>query len=407
MTLSLSIPEQDLVRWFERRGLGLFLRDTGIGGGTSTRAAPALVVEFVLAMLLVIPAATEATLVGVLPICLAVLALVWVGGNLLRRKPPLAPISRIGPLEVVAFVVAPIVAMGLVPQQPIVLEGFEISTLELRLSSIAVVGVLQAVVLAVVWVIVANGIDSLSIYLFRHLWRTLGNAATALATTLPVLLGVVFFFFLNPGVWVSIGRLPPVPYSTVCALLLVLAALFLGSRSQLDLDPLTRFDTADDLRSALVGTPLEDRPVELTEPVVVPLERRQRLNARAVGVISRMVVGTVIALGVFCFFVVLGYLAVDEDTVKGWTRVDPHVLLRFTTRAHAYILSTEHLRIAGFLACFAALNFSLASATDARLRHGAQGAAEDVIRQAAGVRLWLLSARENAGPRLAADLPPT
>ena len=389
------------------------LRDTGVGAGTSVRSVRALLVLLLLMSLVVVPLSTDATLPVALLVNALALLLTWVGGNLARHRPSFAPVRSIGWVEAVAFVVAPTIALVVAPYSDVVVEDITVSAVELRLVAVLVIVSVQLLLLALVLVVVMLGLVSLSAPLARQLLGSLSSSGTALAA---LLLGVVFFFFLNPDVWVTIGRLPPTPYTTVIALLLLLAGAFLGSRAQLDIDALSRFESTDDWAQALVDTPLDGAVARhglvLEEPTTCPLGRRQEMAVRLVAVISRLVLAAVIASAVFAFFVVLGYLAVDAETVKGWTRVDPTAVLQVTTSVRAYVLSQEHLRVAGFLATFAAFNYSLASATDDRLRHDAAGAATEMVRQACAARMVLLWRRPahhgreaDIGPGVRPDVP--
>lgn len=408
-----SCHVQAIQRWFDRRGLTLLLRDTGVGAGTSVRSVRALLVLLLLMSLVVVPLSTDATLPVALLVNALALLLTWVGGNLARHRPSFAPVRSIGWVEAVAFVVAPTIALVVAPYSDVVVEDITVSAVELRLVAVLVIVSVQLLLLALVLVVVMLGLVSLSALLARQLLGSLSSSGTALAA---LLLGVVFFFFLNPDVWVTIGRLPPTPYTTVIALLLLLAGAFLGSRAQLDIDALSRFESTDDWAQALVDTPLDGAVARhglvLEEPTTCPLGRRQEMAVRLVAVISRLVLAAVIASAVFAFFVVLGYLAVDAETVKGWTRVDPTAVLQVTTSVRAYVLSQEHLRVAGFLATFAAFNYSLASATDDRLRHDAAGAATEMVRQACAARMVLLWRRPahhgreaDIGPGVRPDVP--
>ncbi len=398
--------DRQIAQWFDRRGLSLLLRGTGIGGDTSARSTPALIALLLLVMLVVVPLSTEATFGTGLLVSVGVLVGSWVVGNLARRRAPFAPVQRIGWIEGTAFVLGPVIAMGLAPYNDLDVDGESLSGAGARWVTMAGIAVGQLVLLGVVLTVVTLGLASLSAFLGRSLLQSLTTTGSALAATLPVLLGVVFFFFLNPGVWVTIGRLPPVPYTTVVVLLLLLAGAFLGSRNQLDIEQLTTFADTPALHEALADTPLADVDaatdpmMHLDGPTQCPLGRRQALTVRLVAIISRLVVALVVAGAIFVFFLVLGYLVVDADTVKGWTRTDPTPVLQVTTSVRAYLLSLEHLRVAGFLATFAAFNYSLASATDARLRDGAGGAAAALIRPATALRLVLL---RRSGP---AEQPP-
>ncbi len=387
------VGDRVVERWFARRGLTLMLRGTGVGGSTADRAAPVLVVLFLASMLLIVPWLTTADLRISLAIAFVVLILTWVGGNFLGRRSPFARIRHIGWVEAVAFIAAPSVAVMATPLSDDVLDSVDLPALQVRLFAGALVAAWQMLLLAGVFLIVMLGLTSLMTWLLREVWRSLGETGSALSATLPVMLGVVFFFFINPGVWSTMGELPAWSYVQVMALLLLLAVAFLSSRRQFDLAALTRFDDEAELRAALVGTPVEHVPAAdlPATPVTCPLIRRQRLNATIVAVTSRLVVAFVIALAVFSFFVVLGTIAIDAATITRWTGAAPSVIASVDSLgARPYLLTWESLRVAGFLAMFSAFNYSIASATDTRLRHGAAGAVNDVITQACAIRLVLL-----------------
>lgn len=89
----------------------------------------------------------------------------------------------------------------------------------------------------------------------------MGQVGVTLARTLPLLLGVVTFFFLSAELWQSMGRLRPISYTAVVLLFVGLGAAFLSSRSQLDLDALSRFSSSHEIATLLAGT-----SVALTAP---------------------------------------------------------------------------------------------------------------------------------------------
>lgn len=387
----------DVEGWFRRRGLVPLLRNTGVGAGASARATPFLVATYVLVMMTGIPLATGLTVVSGLALAMVVVGATWVLTNLLRRRPPFARPRRIGAIECLVFVLAPVVPVLLSPDFASLEEVTALSDEDrgaVRLIAIASTVGIQLLILAAVFVVVVLGLASVSRWLAREVFRALSSGASTLLTTLPVVMGVVFFFFLNPGVWVTVGRQSFWAYVGTITLLVLLAGAFLASRAQFDLAALARFEDTADLGAALQGTPLATHAVPLPRPTSCPLGGRERINLRLIAVLSRLVIALIIAGAVFCFFLVLGYLAVDAEAVRGWIRTDPTVLIHVTTSQHTYILSAEHARVAGFLATFAAFNYSLASATDARLRHDISEAAQDMAREACAMRLALLRIRD-------------
>ncbi len=190
--------------------------------------------------------------------------------------------------------------------------------------------------------------------------------------------------------WATLGVLPPVAYASVVALLLLLAGLFLGSSRHIDLRSLLHFDGADAVRASLAGTPLAGASYTGEVPVECPLARDQWRSVRLVAILSQLVGAVLVAVAVFGLFLAVGWLAVDGATVQAWTHRALNPLIEYRGLAHAYVLTTAHLKVAGFLATFAAFNFSLASATDARLRQDTRDTVTGVVRQAAALRLVLL-----------------
>lgn len=271
-----------------------------------------------------------------------------------------------------------------------------------RLVAALVPAALLLTVLVGIWVLVWTGALSIIIWLLRELTGSVGQVGVTLARTLPLLLGVVTFFFLSAELWQSMGRLRPISYTAVVLLFVGLGAAFLSSRSQLDLDALSRFSSSEEIATLLAGT-----SVALTAPVVTdaggevrsdagatayvtPLGRRQRLNLRLVVALSKLTVAATVSLAVFVFFVVLGFLAVDAATVATWVQGEPRVMFTFALLGEEFALTREHVKVAGFLAVFAGFYFAVVSATDAHLRAGLRDTAEEAVREACAARVALL-----------------
>ena len=400
--------ERQVEQWFLRRGLAQLLQGTPVRRGTAVQSAPALVVLFVVVMLGLVPDLLTIAFGYALLVTVAVLVVSWVISSLIHHRRPFAPVGTIGWFEALAFVLVPPLVIlaakrgaGVTTQvsdeygSPYTLPNDWVVNALLALS-------LQVTLLVMVILLTKSGLASVSRWLARETIAGVSGSAGALAGALPVLLGVVFLFFLNPGVWASVGKLSTNAYGLLIALLVVLSAAFLGSRRQLDVTSMARFEDAEALRQALVGTPMEsDERAEaavarLTFPVTVPLQGLQGLNIRLVAVLSRLVVAAVVGSAVFLFFTVLGLIVVDAEVVKGWTRESPTVLWQYRSAVRTYIISAQQMRVAGFLGVFSGFYYSLVSATDARLRIDARDAAGDMLRQALALRAVLLTSDPKA-----------
>jgi hypothetical protein len=95
----------------------------------------------------------------------------------------------------------------------------------------------------------------------------------------------------------------------------------------------------------------------------------------------------------FAFFVLFGFLAIGVDTVAGWTGSDPvHEIATMTIDGRRLVVSEPLLRVAGFLAVFAGMYFTVVLTTDATYR---EEFSEDIgpeLRQALAMRRLYRSA---------------
>lgn len=395
--------------WFLRRGVPSLLDGAEVGTDVRRRIVVPLVIVY---LLLVAVTSDPSSLGSELVFAVIGLMVSWVLANLLRGRRPFRRITEIRPLELVLFVLVPPV---LIAALVLLLGGF--SREEQLLSSVGPLA-FQLTALFAVWGLVWSGALSIITWLVRELTGSMGQVGVTIARTLPLLLGVVTFFFLAAEVWQSMGRIRPIAYVAVMLLFIALGGAFLSSRWQLDIDALARFDSREEIAELLAGTSVALSAPDAPEPtpdtgrpgVPVPLEgaaplggdrpayeaplgRRQRFNLRLVVALSKLAVATTVALGVFVFFVALGFLAVDAETAAAWIQAEPHVMWTGDLLGQSFVLTREHLKVAGFLAVFSGFYFSVVSATDAKLREGLRDTAEQAVREACAARVALLHSR--------------
>jgi hypothetical protein len=98
------------------------------------------------------------------------------------------------------------------------------------------------------------------------------------------------------------------------------------------------------------------------------LRRGERMNLRAVTTIAQMTVAVMVGLVVFAFFIIFGTLVVSLDTVQSWSTETPQIWWQSTIAGHHYALTSEHLRVSGFLGVFSAFYFVVSASTDQALR---------------------------------------
>jgi hypothetical protein len=184
------------------------------------------------------------------------------------------------------------------------------------------------------------------------------------------------FLFINAEVWEIAGTLEGPVYFVVLALFFLLGAVFLLSR----VPPLMRaqntFGSWAEIAALVRGAGVvPDRYVEQVVAGAVDPPRdqrpplRQRLNIGLVAVFSQGMQITATALAMFAFFLVFGFLAVTASTAAGWTGADAvHELASVRIGDRRLVVTEPLLRVAGFLAAFAGMYFTVVLSTDATYR---------------------------------------
>lgn len=365
------------------------MADTTLDRGAPVRTAPMLVAVFVLVMVMGVPDVSGSPVVGLL-LSAALVAVTWIGANVLRRRPPLASVKRIGWPEAAVFVAVPTLAVGFSPKESDVFESLGLSGLEYRVVAAGVVFIFQLLILGLMMVVVHTGLLSLSVWLGREVIRSFAQTGQALGRTLPLLLGVVTFIFFTNEIWQSFGLLRSWGLAVAIGMFVALTIAFMSRRTSVEVPVLARFNSAEELDAALRPSGMA-RPASIDFPVDTPLSTRQKRNLGLVAGISRLSLATVVAVAVFVFFIVLGFVAVDSNAVKTWSGEDAEIIWSWSTRVRTYSLSWQAVRVSLFLAAFSGFYFSVASATDANFREDLKDTAEDAIREACAARVAALA----------------
>ena len=381
-------PLRPTERWFIRRGLPMFVEDYSAGRDVWTRALPALATLFVLA-LLTISIRADDVLGTVISVGLVV---AFAGGYVLwnrrRGARPWALPDHVTALWLLVFVLVP---AGLS-------AAFD-RTIAALLQ--AVVG--QVALLGLVYVISRYALVALTAWALRWTFGQLGDVVQLVTRVLPLMLLVVTFLYMSPGVWQAMGSSTG---WTVAAALLVLAivgVLFILTRARRELAKVDQVTDRAGVLSATAGTPL-DRAVEGLPDLdlVVPMATRQRANMLLVMVVAQLVQVSLIGFVVWAFFVIFGFAAIRIPVQTLWLSglSDPGVL---GPVVDGHAVTHASMRVAAFLGGFAAFYATVYSATDRLYRkHFAERITLDLER-ALAVRRAYLSARRVRG--LAAPVP--
>jgi hypothetical protein len=375
-------------RWFVRRGLPHFIDDYSATTDVWTRSLPVLVVAYVALALNALDVAwTWAQNLAALAGVLAILVATWMLANVVRGRPVAARPAEIGPVELAVFVLAPALACVVLGAQ--------------WLDALKSIGE-GLVFLAVIYVVTSYGLIPMTLWAVGKIGVQLGTLVTLLARALPLLTIFVTFLFLTAEVWQTVGVLYGPAYWICLGGFLVVGTLFLLIRMPADIGDLSKFESWDKIEALAAGTPGTALPVPSGPPEEPPLSRRQSANVVLVLLFSQGVQIVLVSAIVGGFCVAFGFLAVSRTTVASWTGVaDPHVLFTADLGGRQLVMSEALVRVSGFLAVFAGLNFAIYLVTDATFRREFRDEIVGEVRQALAVRVLYLADRPS-GSRVAA-----
>jgi hypothetical protein len=372
-------------RWFVRRGLPHFIDDYSAVTDVWTRSLPVLVVAYLALALNALDvewtwAQNLAALAGIL----AILVVTWMVANVARGRPAGARPTAIGPVELAIFVLAPALAC-------VVLGAQWLDALRTIAEGLLFLGV--------IYVVTSYGLIPMTVWAVGKIGVQLGTLATLLARALPLLTIFVTFLFLTAEVWQTVGVLYGPAYWVCLAGFLIVGTVFLLIRTPADVGDLSTFPSWDEIEDLAAGTPGAVLPAPSRPPVEPPLSRRQWANVVLVLLFSQGVQIVLVSAIVGGFCAAFGFLAVSKTTVASWTGAgDPHVLFTADLGGRQLVMSEPLLRVSGFLAVFAGLNFAVYFVTDATFRREFRDEVVAEVRQAFAVRVLYLA---NAGSRAA------
>jgi MFS family permease len=251
--------------------------------------------------------------------------------------------------------------------------------------------------LLVVYVITRYALVALTGWGLRWTFEQLGALGQLVTRVLPLMLLVLTFLYLSPGVWQAMGSSP---YTTVAGALIVLAAvgvLFIVTRARRELAKVDESTDHAGVVAAAQGTPLEDVVDDLPDlDLVVPMAARQRFNLLLVMVVAQLVQVSLIGLVVWAFFVLFGVVAIRLEVQAAWLKglADPSAIGP-VLEGHA--VTHASMRVAAFLGGFAAFYATVYAASDRLYRKHFAERITLVLERALAVRRAYLSGRRVDG----------
>lgn len=367
-------------RWFVVRGLPHFVYRFRSSRDVWVAVVPVVLLLFVIEIAVLAPNEQYPVLGSIAAVVggLAVLLAVWAVANRLRGRAWFARPDRIGPVEVLLFVLGPALI-------PLAFGG--------QWRSAVTTAAVNFVVLALAYLERRYAVVSLARWTLAHFASRLRTVSVVILRALPLLLIVVVLVFYTVETW-------QLAYELRWPVLLLGAALFIGlglafavmrAPSQIgeiesDIEPATARRLVADTPAAPLAR------VRRRAPSVPPLSTSEWRNVRMVVVVSEATLVAVVSLGLFAFFILLGLVTVPPRLADTWIGQPAHVLFTFDLFGQRLGLTTETIKVAGFVASFAALQFTVSLLSDRAYESEFLSGLRTDLRQAFAVRVVYLKA---------------
>ncbi len=383
--------------WFIRRGLPHFVFRYAATRNVLPRLIPLVALVFVLEVAVVAPNRRYSTLgsVAAVFVGLAVLVGVWGLVNVLRGRHALRLPAKIGPLEVVVFVVGPSAI-------PLAFGG--------QWRSAVATGAINAALLAGVHVVTSYGLVPMTRWVVEQSVHQVRSITGVLVRALPLVFLIVIVVFVNTEAWQVASDLHWPVLLIVCGLFLLVGAVFAfirvpGQIGEIEVDTWAeRVELASDSPAGPLAVEVERLDERARE--VPSLSRREWRNVQLVVLVSEGILVTVVGLGMFAFFVLLGALAITPSVIETWIGRGPDVLWTFRLFGEHLALTSELLKVCTFLAAFSALQFTVSLVSSGEQQEEYLHQLRGELREAFAVRaVYLVHVLE--GVRDAEDRPTT
>ena len=375
----------EVERWFIGRGLPQFIDNYSARDDILTRMTPFVGVVFAAEVVLAVfgerfAGWTQAmVVVGVLAIVMLAIA----ATNSARGRRALQAPTRVGPIEIGAFVIVPAAVAAAFGSN--------------RAAAVPALLVGNVALLLLAYPITSYGVLPMTSWAAGQLSSQLRGMANLMIKTLPLLLLFSMFLFLNAEVWQVANDFAWPMFIAVLLGLALIGSLFLALATQTNVVALSTFDSWSDVCAYCEGSPLEGVSPDLFsgEPASRQLPTRARFNLALVVFVNQSIQVLLIAAVTFAFYVTFGLLTVREDTIAQWVS-DGALPARdrygdLTVFGHELVLSRQLLVVSGFITGFAALQFVVQLVTDATYREQfARGMAAET-RQVLAVRAAYLA----------------
>ena len=319
---------RDYERGFRRAGLPLFIAERSAATDIFNRAAPLIAFVFLAEVFGALnlewsPLANVAAVAAGLGLFLAGIVLL----NRARGRRAIAIPQDVGKAELAGFVIVPAVL-------PLVFGGQWLSAIVTAVGNLLLLGVIYAVV--------GLGLVSIIRWTLGRLVGQLRASLELFSRAIPLLFLFAIVLFLTAEVWQVFSDLPLHAYAILVALLVLVGTIFLAAR-----------------------LPEEARKLEKeADASAPPLDRKERLNVGVVMFVSQALQVLLVVLAVGVFFTALGCLIVDAESMGDWIGGPGDLIGELALGDANLYLTWELVRVAGAIAAFTGLYFTISMLTD-------------------------------------------
>jgi hypothetical protein len=366
-------------RWFVRRGLPHFVYRFQSSRDVWVAVVPVVLLLFVIEIAVLAPNDEYPILGSIAAVVggIAALLALWAVANRLRGRPWLARPDRIGPVEVLVFVFGPALI-------PLAFGG--------QWRSAVITAGVNLAVLVLAYLQRRYAVVSLASWTVRNLGDRLRTISGVIIRALPLLLIVVVLVFFTVETWQIAHDVRWPVLLLGLSIFVGLAIAFAAIRAPQQIGEIEADMSAADVRELVAGTPVAPLAGVRGRAPVSPLSRSERRNVRMVVVVSELTLVTVVSGAMFLFLVALGLLVLPVSLQQTWIGAPPDVLFTFDLFEERLGMTVELIKVAGFVAAFSALQFTVSLLSDRTYQDEFLGELRDSLRQSLAVRVVYLRA---------------
>lgn len=236
--------------------------------------------------------------------------------------------------------------------------------------------------LAVVWLVVGFGLLPMIRWAVGNVRQHVMVLSRLFARTLPVLLVLTVFMFINAEIWQVAYLVEPPAFVVVCSLVVIAGLGFLWLSSDEVIDDIDELKSWDDVFGALGDSPLAGAQVPTTAFMTRTLTRGGRLNLRMLVIVSLTIQVVLVGLLLTAVYIGVGSILMNGEVVQAWTGgTEITELLAFNIGSLEILVTPEHLRVSGLVGALAGLNVAVSALTDTAYKETFMADLADEVRE--------------------------